>query len=393
MKPVTAPVILFANSKNDLEVVKHIGVTPYVVRIAIHQAARLFPHVPQQANLWIDPTIDSYPQAKNHQWTKYHSKMELFSLLTDTQFLSAPKKDTILPGLESLIEDCLKFKPAVLSVPQLALTDGVERHKINRMLATLTGEILQKRDFHGELVVPLILTHKNQYASKSVRTSKLKLAQFCIQKTGAKGLWIVATDFDDESGVSTNDERIENLIALHTEAEESAPTKWVAAGPYWATGLLLWAKGLADFVVTCAGSGYAYTPPGRFVITGSPKSRIALEPLKKRVCLDLLFQNWLQTVISQMPATSPERSVLVEVARDFSLHSTQQACKRQIAGVWFEWIAQLLELPSSGRSVALYQNFSQAFMLGKTMNSRIPSERSNAQNPYVPAELLMRHCL
>jgi hypothetical protein len=70
----------------------------------------------------------------------------------------------------------------------------------------------------------------------------------------------------------------------------------------------------------------------------------------------------------------------------------QDGGRRQVASLWRDWFTEVAELSPPSRPLALYQEFSRAFLLGKALPP-VPSETGSAKKPYQPAQQLMLHCV
>ena len=70
----------------------------------------------------------------------------------------------------------------------------------------------------------------------------------------------------------------------------------------------------------------------------------------------------------------------------------EETTRRQIALFYKEWLDTIERTPEVGRSLALYQNFSSAFVLGKQLPT-LPSSSGYARRPERVAEYFMLNCL
>jgi hypothetical protein len=63
-----------------------------------------------------------------------------------------------------------------------------------------------------------------------------------------------------------------------------------------------------------------------------------------------------------------------------------------VAKFYMAWLAKLESVPAGGRPLALYQDFSSAYVLGKKLKP-LPLEQKEVPDPALIAKQLMVNCL
>ena len=85
-------------------------------------------------------------------------------------------------------------------------------------------------------------------------------------------------------------------------------------------------------------------------------------------------------------------SDFVTIEKDFSKLQTSANGKMQIAKFYKSWFDKFSSLPYAGRALALYQDLSSSYVLGKTLKN-LPKEEGTARRPERVAQQLMMNCL
>jgi hypothetical protein len=80
------------------------------------------------------------------------------------------------------------------------------------------------------------------------------------------------------------------------------------------------------------------------------------------------------------------------MAKDFGTLQVKNEARWQVAQFYKNWFDKFSALPPSGRALALYQDLSSAYVLGKTL-PKLPEEEKTARSPARVAKQLMLNCL
>jgi hypothetical protein len=103
------------------------------------------------------------------------------------------------------------------------------------------------------------------------------------------------------------------------------------------------------------------------------------------------LKHWLSKSLLVLPSGDPAHSQFQYMYRNFERLQSQDA-RSQIAKFYKEWFDRVASIPSSGRALALYQEFSSAYVLGKGLPD-LPSVEKTARRPERVAQQLMLTCL
>ena len=361
------------------------------VRVAAHQSESLWP---SNGWLWIDPAVDGLDDwqtklnFKNKRWLKYIRSLKQYDRIADHGFWTRPVKNVVAEFVESVLGKCLAFNPDWITVPQLPLVAGSSRNKINRALATATGDWRANTAFSGRLILPVLLTHQNLVNRKTARNPKVGQAQKCFVDARADGIWVVEIDLDDDSGASNMRNRIESLIQLHTELNAAISASIRVAGPYWGTNLVLWSQGLIDYPAIGVGGGFQYMTAGGRGTTPTP--RVAIGPLRRIAGLSGL-QTWLGKAMAKVTASHPVHKEFLALSKQLPHSLALRQARLHVARFYKKWFDTIATVPPQGRSLALFQDLSSAYALGKTLPQLDRTEKS--RKPQAVAEPLMLNCL
>ena len=178
------------------------------------------------------------------------------------------------------------------------------------------------------------------------------------------------------------------MIALHEELNDRIPSKIRIAGPYWGLNLVLWARNLVDSPAIGIGSRYQFLlagGPGR-----QPAVRLALPPLRRRV-MAVRLEAWLDAATNRLGPSHPAHMEFREIKEHYTALSGQDPAREQVAKFYKEWFNTIAAVPKAGRSMALFQELSTAFALGKLLPDL--AEAGLARKPAAVAEPLMLNCL
>lgn len=362
------------------------------VRVPLYRAARLKTRLRKDAKIWIDPCLDGFPRCDPNSdlWT-YMSDNDGAARLMDINFVRKPEQAEIDTLVNSLLDRAHDLGPDWLTVPQLPQADDTAHNRINKQLAKATGEWKHKNRYQGKMIFPLVFTHQRQLDKKTSWGPKLKTARRLFDEARADGLWIVDSSLSDSKGTSNFEtKRFPELIRLHDFAKESFPAKAIhVAGPYWGMNLVLWARGLVTHTAIGVGGGYQYYLPGGPKLTAA-KAKVALTPLRRTAIADTSLQGWLKAAMKSTSPTDRSHQEFKKLSDRFDTIILKS--KEQISGSYRSWLETISGIPEEGRALALYQDLSAAFVLGKQL-SLISGESGNARRPSVPARQLMMSCL
>lgn len=385
--------IPFVNSETDCRIAQRFYSDSPVIRVSLETLKKTASHLPHTCKKWLDPGIDGLHRWPNisQAYRDHLSPFSGFDRIGDMRFQEKPDK-TVVHGFVREVLNASKRRVAFdwLSVPQLPLVDGTGRNKINRLLAE--GARLWKAEspYAGKLILPVIFTNQRQVNGKTERNKKLALVMACLEAANADGLWIVDSTLNDQDGSRTFEQaRFPGLIKLHQELKQQLNGEAiVVGGPYWGINMVLWTRGLLRYSAIGLGNSYQYHIPGSVIMGG--KSRVALSPLRRWAIATPALKTWLEKASSQLAPSDPTSAEFSAMAKDFG--RLQADGRPQIAEFYKRWFDKFATLPPSGRALALYQDLSSAYVLGKTL-PMLPKEEKTARSPARVAKQLMLSCL
>jgi len=390
--------IPFISGEDGCKLVKSVYSDSEVIRVPLERAPKLLGLRPHGPKIWLDPGVDGLDDLKTRQsepgkknsWFEFMKGLPHFENMAATSFQAHPTASEVSAFVKGVLDRCAVHKPAWLTVPQLPLANDATRNKINRALATATGKWKSNHGFAGRLILPIVVTHQDQVSGKTARNPKVQHAERCYHDAQADGLWIVDKSLTDDSGSGTlRAKRFPAIIALHEELNERISSKIRVAGPYWGLNLVLWARGLVDFPAIGIGSGYQFFLSGGHAKQAS--ARLMLPSLRRRVSVSPTLKTWLDSAISTLASSHPAHAEFSEIRKHFSVLSEPERAREQIAGNYKRWFNSIASAPRPGRSMALFQDLSTAYALGKSL-PELPDE-GTARRPEAVAESLMLSCL
>jgi hypothetical protein len=368
------------------------------VRIPFTNADRLLGALPSGMKVWLDPCLDGCDDLQDRkgrpgnpkQWFDCLSQFPFFESLGSSTFVAKPIIADVNQFVFALMTRCAAANPAWITVPQLPVCKDSERNRINRALAAATGRWKSSSKFSGRLILPLIFTHQLQVTSKTERNPRVQLAEKCYHESQADGLWVVDKSLTDDNGSPTlRNKRFPSVIALHEELSQKVPTTLRIAGPYWALNLVLWARGLVDHPAIGVGSGYQYLLSGGPITTAS--IRIAIPSLRRRVEWNPDLRSWFDRAMTKLGSAHPAHSEFQHLKSQLTALNNPARSREQVCEFYKQWYHRIASAPKGGRAMALFQDLSAAYALGKTLPP-IDSERA-ARRPEAIAESLMMSCL
>lgn len=384
--------ILFINTGTDRDVALKVYKTRPKVKIRINDAEKLYKSlVSDKTKIWIDPSFDGYGNKPNKEssWYLFMSKFSHSSEFFDESFISKPVKKIIEDHVAEIMNECMKFSPDILSVPQLPYVMGSNHNQINKALCLAFVKWKTESAFSGDIILPVIFTNKEAVTNGSERTKKIDYIVKNYKLSGSNGVWIVDSSLQDQAGTGNFEkERFPSLIDLHTRINDLLKPQIHIAGPYWGVNILLWAKSIITNPAFSLGTGFQHYLAGGHINQASP--RVAISSLKRWVKVNIDLKNWLQDSIDRLR----DQKEVVEfeaLLKELQHLEVSNRYRYQISEFYLSWYEKYASLPEPGRSLALYQDLSQAFVLGKNL-SAIDSEKGTARRPEVVAKQLMLNC-
>ena len=367
------------------------------LHISLETIDALEKELPKKLPLWIDPAVDAYHyllinKDRSTSWKQYIKQFENSQILSNTSFLKRRDLGKVKQFVTSILDKCSEFKPDWITVPQLPIVDDASRNKINRALAAATSEWKLNNGFSGKFILPLIFTHQEQLKGKTEWRKKLRLARTCFRDSGAFGVWAVDSSLSDQKGSGTFDKRFRSLIEFHKDLQQDFPDGMIIAGPYWGMNLILWARGLCDYPAISLGTAYQYYISGGF--PKPPKTRLAIPPLRRWAVAEGPLKIWLDDVLEQLDPSDTAYKYFLYLRDNFSLLSIQEEARDQVAKFYKKWIDKLEDTPPPGRALALYQDLSSAYVMGKQEKlPELPKSEAPGRAPEKVAQQFMLNCL
>jgi hypothetical protein len=322
-----------------------------------------------------------------------------FEKISSPSYWKGPSNDEVSGLVTEVLNKCARtHKPAWITVPQVPLADSTERNKINRMMALASGRWKSSSDFTGRLILPLVMTHQDQVKGKTARNRIVAQAKRCYDEAQADGFWVVDQSLaEDKGSASLKNARVSGILLLHEELNDCISSKIRIAGPYWGLNLVLWAKGLVDYPAIGVGSGYRYFLAGGHA--RKPRVRIALAPLRRRVNLAQELKTWLDEVTAWLDEVAvklgpahPANAEFGALRRRLTALSDYSTARYQVAEFYKTWFNIIASEPKAARPMALFQDLSAAYALGKSLPD-LKGEEGPSRRPEAVAEPLMLSCL
>lgn len=385
----------FVTSEEASNIVKKEYADSDVVRLVLDRAERLLPGLPKAAKLWVDPGVDGLDDLETRRdakngWFNFISEFPNYGEIASASFQARPGAAEVCAFVKGVLDKCAALKPAWVTVPQLPVTDGVGRNKINRALAVATGKWKSQTGFSGRLILPLVFTHQEQVNGKTARNPKVHHAERCYHDAQADGYWVVDKSLTDDNGSATlGRSRFPGIIDLHQELNEKIASKLRIAGPYWGLNLVLWARGLVDYPATGVGSGYQFFLSGGHA--KQPSAKLAIPSLRRRVTVGPQLKVWLDSALGKLSASHPAHVELNDIKKNYAVLSQADQARGQVAHFYKHWFDVIAAVPKAGRSMALFQDLSAAYALGKSL-PELPDE-GTARRPEAVVQPLMLSCL
>jgi hypothetical protein len=389
--------IPFVNTAPDCDRLNKAYSDSEIVRVSLESIEGIKTRVPKRISLWVDPAIDGYNHLLDNsrviqKWLDLKERFEENDVLSDSGSIEKPDSGRVQTFVSSVLDKCLEFRPRWITVPQLPLVNDSSRNKINKELAKATAQWKLSRGYNDNLILPLVFTHENQLKGKARWKPKLNTAKTCYDNSGATGVWVVDSSLNDQQGRARHERRFSQLIELHRNLRELLPEgAIVIAGPYWGMNLVLWARGLCNYLAVTLGTAYRYHISGGFVLQA--KTRVAIPPLRRWAVADPDLKHWLEQALNQLSPVDPAFKEISDLNNGYKvLSKTSEIAREQVANAWKEWFNKIAAIRPTGRMLALYQDLSSAYVLGKQL-PELPRSEGTARFPERVAQQLMLNCL
>ncbi len=198
--------IPFVNTKGDCRMLTKYFSDAGIIRIPLESATALKSQIPGNLDLWIDPGVDGYEHHLRKKQEPIPDYLRVYidsDILADSAGFKKPNKKRIRRFVHALMDGCLKLRPSLITVPQLAMVDGTTRNKINMELAKSTHEWRLNSKFRGKLVFPIVFTHRNQLHGKTKWKPRIDSALKWYNVAAADCIWVVDSSLSDQLVTST----------------------------------------------------------------------------------------------------------------------------------------------------------------------------------------------
>lgn len=394
MTKVASSCIPFVNTLADAKIAAQYYKDCAIVRLNLHSFDDLNARLPSACARWVDAGADGLSQThlSDDHFEGFMAQFEGSDQISVAQTQPKAQDSTVTNFVNSILNACEAKDPSWISVPQLPYTNDSSRNKINKRLAAISKEWRTKTGSTARFILPVILTHQQQITTKTHRNPKVRLAADCYELAGADGYWVVDRTVQDFDGAPALEKRVSGLMSWQKELIHRIDrrVRVRVVGPYWGIGLVLWARGLADYLGVGLGSAYTYYLPGSH--KSQAKKRVSLPGVYRLATINVGLIEWMKHAIVEMPNDSTRAEFTSTMERASSSYLVDDLKrKQQIAKFHRGWYDVIAQSPLSGRPLALYQCMSSAYVLGKALD-RLP-DSENVRKPESVAKLLMMHCL
>lgn len=383
---------LFLNAQNELKILDKVFKSPGAVRVFLHSSSNYISHLnSKKHNVWIDAGLDGFPVRAENSFSSYYEDFEGYDEFNDPSFLISPKKKVVEKFINSILDKCLLATPSYLSVPQIYHEVGTSHNKINKMICKVFAEWKIKNSFTGKAILPVVFTHKDAIIVGANRTSKIKTIEKLYNEANADGVWIVDSSLQDQSGTGNFEKvRFPAMIDFHKRIQEGIQPEFHLAGPYWGMNMILWARNIITTPGITLGAGYCYYRPGSF-ITPSKFKRIAVPPLKRWCISNNDLKSWLKDA-KEKTVKSEDKEIFSDLHSNMDQYNRFEKNKEQISQFYYDWYKSIEKVPKAGRSLTLFQQFTDAYVVGMALPD-LKGENGRAKKPGLVANQFMLNCL
>jgi hypothetical protein len=389
-----AEYIPFINSATDCAIAQNLYSDATAMRISLESIDKIKSYLPNGPKRWIDASIDGLHHKDlsklSGRYIAHVKRFAEYKQVADPQFQESPDKQVVEQFIFSVLDYCKDQTPDWISIPQLPIVSDASRNRINKLLADRTKAWRVKNGYRGKLILPAIFTKQNQLNGKTERNKKIASIMTCFTAAGADGVWAIDSSLDDQEGSGKFDQRFPALRNFHEELNQELPEDAITiCGPYWGMNLVLWSRGAARFPAVGLGGSYRYHIPG--LKHYKRIERLALRPLRRYATASPELKVWLADTIMNLSPNDPNRAEFSAIEKEMSKLPMSKNGRMQIAAFYKSWFEKFSSLPPAGRSLALYQDLSSSYVLGKTLKN-LP-EKGTARRPERVAQQLMMNCL
>ncbi len=394
---MTADWIACVNGPRDCEFVKRYYTDSWGVRILLKTLHELGPKLPEMRRLWIDGGTDALHcgERMKADWKEFFDRFEGGQEIREKGMAGSFGPACVNNFVSQLLAECTQHNPAWISVPQVpvSIPEGSEqnaRKKLNKAFARAAGEWRTQSGWRGKLMLPVLLYGAEVLTKKTNWARLVGDVERKISDCQCEGLWVVNADLDDEQGSAPNErKRFPQLVSFHTELKRKVPdsVERIVVGPYWAMGIVLWARRLATNPLIGLGGAYQYYFPSGHV--KRPHDRIAIPCLRRRVVVTPGLSRWLQDAAARLSADADSAKAaeattagMTETAKHFT-HAARElqslykqlpalrdyAANEQVARFYRDWLDRVAAAPLATRNLALHQDLATAHLVGQIVGS------------------------
>lgn len=394
---MTLPIFSLIRSKTDIELSSQFFPDSFGARLSLFAANRF-----ESSDLsrlgglrWIDLSLDFVTNLFSSRSSSQNAKERTFFIekckgeIFGDKSAVVKKQNSSLVGesIGLMIQAAQKHKPNLLGVPQYPYDNSKGTCKANEAIVTA----ISTQSLNHRLVLPVIILHRDWTQYKPKRREIIQGIESACATLKPEFIWIVDGSLNDDEGAGTlAKERLPSLIKFHQELKSITGSSKVIAGPYWGMNLVLWARGLSDYIaITPGGSSQYYAECG--IMKHSASVKVAIPPLRRVVRKSPELKAWMAKAVSlQVPSVEAVEH-FSKLDRDLGKLDGELA-KRQIADFYSNWLKKICSLPLQGRAFGLYQDLSSAYALGSLL-PKFESEKGPGANASHVAEALMLNVL
>jgi len=154
--------------------------------------------------------------------------------------------------------------------------------------------------------------------------------------------------------------------------------------------LILWARGITSYPAIGVGGSCRYYVPGGHV--SKAKVRIVVPPIRRCVIWGKESLTWLKGAIEELDSEDAGYAELCELRKRWQGLGERLAAKQQVDSFYKQWYKAIDRNPRAGRAVALFKDFSNAYVLGKRL-PRLPKGQAGSKRADKAAQHYMLNCL
>jgi len=386
--------IPFIFGDKDINLLKSQYADAKCIRLPLEKAD-LIKSIPSNLKIWLDANVDIFHNKlpADNKLRKIYTKFDPDNLISDSDFQRSPDKKYLREFIFTILDHCSEYNSYLISIPQLPLIEKPNRYKINKLMLQFTAEWHEKQKYRGGWILPVIICNQSLINRKPLRNRIIEYVKKSNDIPNFAGIWVVESTLNDSQAYGTfGTKRFPNLIEFHRNLQQSVnPNIKIIAGPYWGMNLILWARGLITHMAFGLGRGYQYFIPSGTRRMGN--ARIALPPLKRLVVVEQELEDWLKRAKRNIQGDQVSYMEFEDILRDFKKFQYHETAHIQVAKFYKQWISSYDSLPPDGRALALYQDFSNAFVLGKKIKKLLPPSAKSARAPEKVVQQFMLNTL